>query len=92
VTNTQPTKIHHQLVEEYGEGVMNERNVHNWCCLFNGESTDVHNEAQSGLSVITGDLKDRVDVHIHENTNDELHKVFTYVSRSVIYETVTVKL
>jgi hypothetical protein len=40
------------------------------------------------------DLKDKVHAHIHENsqfTNDELHKVFPYVSRPVIYETVTVK-
>jgi hypothetical protein len=56
----------------------------------------VYNEARSGcLSVITEDLKERVDAHFYENsqvTNDELHEVLPYVSRSVIYEAVTVKL
>jgi hypothetical protein len=41
----------------------------------------VHNEVRSGRpSVITKDLKDRVDAHIHENrqfTIDELHGVST---------------
>jgi hypothetical protein len=91
-----PAKIHCQLVEVYGEGVMNKGNVHKWCHLFNGGRTDVHNEMQSGyLSVITKDLKDGVDAHVCENwqfTIDELHEVFPYVPRSVLYEIVTVKL
>jgi hypothetical protein len=33
--NICPAKIHLQLVEMYGEGVMNERTVHIWCHLFN---------------------------------------------------------
>jgi hypothetical protein len=42
-------------------------------------------------------LKDRVDAHVCENrrfTIDELHKVFPYVSQSVLYvvETVRVQL
>jgi hypothetical protein len=65
--NICPAKIHRQLVEVCGDGVMNEGNVRKWCHLFNGE-TDVHNEARSGcLSVITEDLKDRVDADICEN-------------------------
>jgi hypothetical protein len=52
----------------YGEGVINKGNVHKWCCLFNGGRRDVQNEAQSGHpSVITEDLKDWVDAHIHQN-------------------------
>jgi hypothetical protein len=53
-----------------------EGNVCKWCHFFNGGRTDVHKEAQSGRSsVITEDLKDRVDVHVRENrqfTIDEL--------------------
>jgi hypothetical protein len=44
-------------------------------------------------SLITEDLKDRVDGHVRENrrfTIDKLHEVFPYVSRSVLYEIVTV--
>jgi hypothetical protein len=66
--NICPAQIHHQLVEVYGEGVMNEGNVHKWYRLFNGRRTDVHDEVRSGcLSVVTEDLKDRVDAHVHEN-------------------------
>jgi hypothetical protein len=94
VKNICPTEIHHQLVEFYGEGVMKEGNVRKWCHFFNGGRTDVHNESRCGRpSVITKDLKDRVDAHVCENrrfTTDELHEVFPYVSRSVLYETVTV--
>jgi hypothetical protein len=28
-------EIHHQLVEVYEEGVVNEGNMHKWCHLFN---------------------------------------------------------
>jgi hypothetical protein len=61
-------KVQCQLEEVYGEGVMNEGNVHKWYHLLNGGRTDVHNEARYGCpSVITEDLKSRVDAHIHEN-------------------------
>jgi hypothetical protein len=82
--NICPAAIHHQLVEVYWEGVMNEGNVCKWCCLFTGGRADVHNKVHSGcLSVITEDMKDRVDAHVCENrsfTIDELHEVFPYVS------------
>jgi hypothetical protein len=75
---------------------MNKGNVCKCCHLFKGGRTDGHNEAWSGrLSVITKDLKDRVDAHIHEIrrfTTDELHEVFPYVLQTVLYETVTVQL
>jgi hypothetical protein len=58
VKNIHPAKIHHQLVDMYGEGVMNKENVPKWC-WFNGRREDVHNAAQSGRpSVITEDLKE----------------------------------
>jgi hypothetical protein len=94
--NICPAEIRHQLVEVYGESVMNESNVCKWCHLFNGGRTDVHNEAQFGCpSIITKDLKDRVDAHVHENRQfaiDKLHEVFPYVSRSLLYKIVTVQL
>lgn len=68
VKNIHPAEIQCQLVEVYGEGIMNERNVHTWYPLFNEGSTDVHNEAQSGRpSVITEGLKGTVDGHVREN-------------------------
>jgi hypothetical protein len=52
-----------------GVGVMNVGNMRKWCCLFNGGRAKVYNEVQSRgcLSVITEDLKERIDAHIHEN-------------------------
>jgi hypothetical protein len=94
--NILPAEIYQQLVEVYGEGVMKEANGCKSCRLFNGGRTDVHNKARSGCpSVITEDLKDRVDAHVCENrrfTIDKFHEVFPYVSRSVLYEIVTVQL
>jgi hypothetical protein len=79
-----PAKIHRQLIKVCGEGVMNEGNVCKCCCLFNGGRTDVQSEAHSGRSsVITEDMKDRVDAHVYENrsfTIDVLDEVFPYVS------------
>jgi hypothetical protein len=34
--NIRSAKVHRQLVEVHGEGVMNEGNVQKWCRLFNG--------------------------------------------------------
>jgi hypothetical protein len=63
-----PAEVHRQLVKVYGEGVMNEGNVHKWCHLFNGGRTDVYNEVRSECtSLITEDLKDGVDAHVREN-------------------------
>jgi hypothetical protein len=94
--NIRHVEIHRQLVEVYGEGVMNEGSVRKWCHLFNGGRPSAHNEALSGHpSVITEDLKDRVDAQVRENSRfaiDEIHEVFPYVSQSVLYETVTVQL
>jgi hypothetical protein len=57
--------------------------------------SDAQNGTRSGCpSVITKDLKDRVDAHVCDNrqlTVYELHEVFPCVSRSV-YEIVTVQL
>jgi hypothetical protein len=94
--NIRPAEIHRHLVEVYGEGVMNKGNMRKLCRSFNRGRTVVQNEARSGCpSVITQDLKGRVDAHVRENrrfTTDELHEVFPYVSRSVLYETVRVQL
>jgi hypothetical protein len=89
VKNIYPAEIHCQLVKVYGEGVMNEENMRKWCHLFNGGRTDVHIEARTGRpSVITKDLKDRVDAHIRENS---CSLFMSYVSRSGLYKIVTVQ-
>jgi hypothetical protein len=87
--NSSPAEIYRQIVEVYGEGVMNEGNVRKSCHLFNSGRTNVHDEARSGRpSVITDELTRRVDDHIRANrhfTIDELHEAFPEVSHSVVY-------
>jgi hypothetical protein len=49
---------------------------------------------RSGHPSVIKDLNGRVDAHVHENrrfTIDELHEIVPNVSRSVLYEIVTVQ-
>jgi hypothetical protein len=65
------------------------------CLMGEGQMCTMKRARSGRPSVITEDLKNRVDVHVRENerfTIDELHEVFPYVLRSVLYETVTVQL
>jgi hypothetical protein len=91
--NVQLVEIHRQIVEVYGEGIMNEGNVRKWCRLFNKGRTNVHDEELSGhLSLVTDDLRKGVNAKIQENmrfTISELHEQFQVVSRSLIHEIVT---
>jgi hypothetical protein len=60
----------------YREGVMDERNVHKSCRLFNEGRTDVHIEEWPGDSfVFTEDLKDCVDAHFRENRRFTIHEL-----------------
>lgn len=43
----QPAEINCHLIELYGEGVMNEGNVHKWCRLFSKGRTNAHEEART---------------------------------------------
>jgi hypothetical protein len=76
--NVHPVGIYCQLIAVYEEGVMNESNVRKWCRMFNEGKTNVHNEEQSGCpSLISDDLKNRIDQHIRTNrrfTLDEIHE------------------
>lgn len=61
----QLAEIHCQLIEVYGEGVMNEGNMHKWCWLLNKGRTNVNGEAQFGrLSVTTEELKIAADTQL----------------------------
>jgi transposase len=91
--NVRPAEIHRQIVEVYGEGVMNEGNVRKWCRLFIEGRTNVHDEERSGRpSLVTDDLRKDVNATIEEHrrfTISELHEQFPVVSRSLIQEIVT---
>jgi hypothetical protein len=59
--NVRPIEIYRQLIQVYGEGVMNESNVRKWYRMFNGGRINVHDEERyRRLSLITEDLKNRI--------------------------------
>lgn len=61
--------------------------------LFNVERTDVHDESQFGWpSVITEDLTNKLEKHIHENRRFTKHEASSQGSQSVIYNNVSVML
>jgi hypothetical protein len=61
--NVHPIEICCQLI---AVGVMDESNVRKWCGIFNEGRTNVHDEQSRCLSLITEDLKSRIDQHILE--------------------------
>jgi hypothetical protein len=43
-----PIKIHCQLIEVYGDGVMSVQHVRNWCREFENGRTNIHNDDRTG--------------------------------------------
>ncbi|KAJ4446902.1 hypothetical protein ANN_13603 [Periplaneta americana] len=88
-----PAEIYRQLKEVYGDTVMNERNVRQWCEMFNNGRTNVHDETRPGRpSLITEDLKTKVNDRILQDrctSLDELHIAFPDISRSLLGEIVS---
>jgi hypothetical protein len=65
-----PIEIYCQLIAVYGEGVMRK-----WCRMFNEGRTNIHDEEQTRRpSLITEDLKNRIDQH---NRTNRLQVIFT---------------
>jgi hypothetical protein len=46
--NVSDAEIHHELCMVYGQNVMNEGTVRQWCRIFKDGRTKVHNEEQNG--------------------------------------------
>jgi hypothetical protein len=86
-TKCPSVEFYRQLIAVHGEGVMNGSNVRKWCRMFNEGRTNVLDEERSGRpSLITEDLKNRIDQHIRTNrrfTLDGIHEKFPQISRSV---------
>lgn len=45
--NINSVEIHQQLAKVYKKGVMNKKNIHKWCKMFNEGITDVRDESKS---------------------------------------------
>jgi transposase len=60
-------KIHFELCAVYGQNVMSEGTVRQWCRIFKDGRTDVHDEERSGRpSVVSEHLIQNVDQKICE--------------------------
>jgi transposase len=53
--NTRAAKIHRELCAVYGQNVMSEGTVRQWCRMFRDGRTHVHDEERSGRPSVVGD-------------------------------------
>jgi len=96
VENHKPIEIHWQLCKVYGNEVMSEGGVRQWCIVFKNDRTNVHDEERSGRpTIVTDELVTKINEKIHENrrfTITEFSLGFPQISRSLLHEIVTEKL
>jgi transposase len=65
--NMSAEEIHRELCTVYGQNIMNEVTVRQWCRRFKGGRTNVHDEERSGQpSVVSDDLVQNADQKICE--------------------------
>jgi hypothetical protein len=63
-----PAEIHRQIVEEYGEGAINEGCLRKWCRLFKHGRTNVRDGERIGRpSLVTDYLKENVNANFRKN-------------------------
>jgi hypothetical protein len=61
--NLSAAKIHRELCVVYGQKVMSERTVRQWCTMLTDGRTNVHGEERSGRpSVVSDDFVQSVDL------------------------------
>ena len=96
VENHRPIEIHRQLCKVYGNNVMSEGGVRQWCVMFKNGRTNVHDEERSGRpTIVTDELVAKIKEKIRENcrfTITEFSLEFPQISRSLLHEIVTEKL
>jgi len=89
-------EIHRRMCQVYGEGLMSDGVVREWCRKFKEGRKDVHDEGGQGRkSIATDDLVNRVDEAVKNNrrfTLTSLSMEFPQVSRSSLYSIVTDEL
>ena len=68
VETHKPIEIHWQLCKVYGNKVMSEGGVRQWCIMFKNGRTNVHDEERSGRpTIVTDELVAKINEKIHEN-------------------------
>ena len=96
VENHKPIEIHRKLCKVYGNEVMNEGGVRQWCIMFKNGCTNFHDEERSGRqTIVTDELVAKINEKIHENchfTITEFSFEFPQISQSLLHDIVTDKL
>jgi len=89
-------EIHRRLCRVYGDNIMSDSCVREWCRKFRDGSTDVHDEGgQERHSIVTDELFRKVDQCFRGKrrfTILELSEGFLQTSRTTLYEIVTDRL
>jgi hypothetical protein len=60
-------EIHRELCAVYGQNVMSEGTVRQWCRMFKDGQQIIHDEERSGWPSVVSDLAQSVDQNICEN-------------------------
>ena len=67
-TKLSTAKRHRQITDMYGENVMSDSIVRQWCHEFSDFRTNIHDEDRSGRpSLVTDELEQRLDDNIRLN-------------------------
>jgi len=89
-------EIHRRLCHVYGDNVMSDGCVREWCRKFMDGRTDVHDEGDQGRhSIVTDELLQKVDQCVpgkRRFTISELSEEFPQTSRTTLYRIVTDRL
>ncbi|XP_066906181.1 protein GVQW3-like [Halyomorpha halys] len=93
--NNRPIEIYRQLCDVYGQEIMSESRVRQWCIDFKNGCTSVHEKDCSGRPcLVTDDLAMQSNDKIRENrlfTITELSEHFLQISRSLVHQIVVEK-
>jgi len=91
--NVQPSEIHQQICQVYGDNAMSDGMVRKRVPIFNEGRQNVHDEARSGRpSLVNDDLVCKVNERVSDErcfTISDLSLHFPRISRTLIYDIVS---
>jgi hypothetical protein len=80
-------EMHLELCAVYGQNIMSERTVRQWCTVFKDERTSIQDEERTGHpSVLSNDL---FQSERGRFTISDLPREFAQISRTFHYEIIT---
>ena len=89
-------EIHRRLCRVYGDGVMSDGSVREWCRKFKDGRTEVHDEEGRGRpSQVTDELMEEVDKAVRTRRRfsiSELNDDFPEISRTSLFRIITENL